>query len=95
MVREQDDGQHDSGIFSDSGHSLESDLVVSRKYSSVMDRLDRLEEKLSFISSQASAFSTVKTGDREGGEDSEEDREIKQMLFRKLTTFRNKQIGKK
>ena len=58
--------------------------------SSVVDRLDSLERKISTFSIKAENGSGVKAADVEKVKDTPEDLEMKQMLFRKLTQFRNK-----
>ena len=58
--------------------------------SSVVDRLDSLERKISTFSRKAENSSGVKNANVEKVKDTPEDLEMKQMLFRKLTQFRNK-----
>ena len=58
--------------------------------SSVVDRLDSLERKISTFSRKTENSSGVKAANVEKVKDTPEDLEMKQMLFRKLTQFRNK-----
>ena len=58
--------------------------------SSVVDRLDSLERKISTFSRKAENSSGVKNANVEKVKDTPEDLEMKQMLFRKLKQFRNK-----
>ena len=58
-----------------------------------MDKLDRLEERISARSTMAPTTSMEAGSSRGRVGDTEEDQEIKQMLFRKLAMFRNKHSG--
>merc|ERR1711970_359049 len=99
MVRERrcsGESQFDSGIFSEPLQSIRSSLRKSSKNDktsefdteSVLERLDRLEKKISSFSikDNATKVNDVKV------KDNVEDLEIKQLLFRKLTQFRNKSL---
>ena len=81
--------QFDSGIFSDAG---QSDQLVLHNSVSMLERLDSLETKLSSFSSKVGSFSPSRKDDKAGMIESMEDLEMKQLLFRKLTTFRKKRV---
>ena len=81
--------QFDSGIFSDAG---QSDQLVLHNSVSMLERLDSLEKKLSSFSSKVGTFSPSNTHDKARVTDTMEDLEMKQLLFRKLTMFKNKRV---
>ena len=58
--------------------------------SSVVDRLDSLESKISTFSRKTENCSKVKAADIEKAKYTSADLEMKQLLLRKLTQFRNK-----
>ena len=85
----QNECQFDSGIFSDAG---QSDQSVRHNSVSMLERLDSLERKLSSFSTKSGTFSPSKKHDKARVNDTMEDLEMKQLLFRKLTMFRNKRV---
>ena len=93
------ESQFDSGIFSEPRQIYDSNVrkipetnVTDKMYtSSVLERLDKLEKKISaFTSKTCNNQEEVKVTDCEKVKDNTEDLEIKQLLFRKLTMFMNK-----
>jgi hypothetical protein len=89
--------QFDSGMYSDPRQSFQSNIRKSdqstistdKSYtSSVLERLDSLETKISTFSSKSENNCKVK--EIPDAKEIYEDLEIKQLLFRKLTQFRNK-----
>ena len=89
------ESQFDSGIFSEPKQSLilnkrsnSQDISTDNLYSSsVLKRLDSLEKKISVFSIKTENNDEVASIPNE--KKTTEDLEIKQLLFRKLTMFRN------
>ena len=58
----------------------------------MLERLDILERKLTSFSSKSGTFSPSNKHNKAGVTDTMDDLEMKQLLFRKLTMFRNKRV---
>merc|ERR1712013_249366 len=93
------ESQCDSGVFSEPGqnfllskNSKDQDISASISSTSVLGRLDTLDRKISEQFSNQTKERCPVAGARDDGKDSQEENELKQLLLKKLSLFRNKKV---